>query len=84
MRRKKLLAMVLACSMIFGQTVWAAEPAADVTAENPAEESTAASMAEENAGEESTAGESAPETSEAAESDTETGTEAGAPAQRKR
>ena len=78
MRRKKLLAMVLACSMIFGQTVWAAEPAADVTAENPAEESTAASMAEENAGEESTAGESAPETSEAAESDTETGTEAGA------
>lgn len=64
MKKKKLLAMALACSMIFGQTVWAAEPATAVTAENTAEESAA--------------GERAPETSEAAGTDAEAGTEDGA------
>lgn len=64
MRKKKLLAMALACSMIFGQTAWAAEPSADVTAEenvqvenasekNAVEESSAeGNTVEENAAEE--------------------------------
>lgn len=47
MKRKKLLTMVLACSLIFGQTVWAAEPVTDVTAESAAEENVAGTDEEE-------------------------------------
>lgn len=58
MKRKKLLTMVLACSLLFGQTVWAAEPVTDVAEESAAEENTV----EESTAVENTAEENAVET----------------------